>query len=131
MFILALNQDFVAQHYLIGGDWGEENILHSHHYNVELQLEGSDLTRHNYLVDLTEVENILNDQICRYKDKTLNNLPEFKGLNPSIECFARIICHTLNERLSYPNIGAITVKIWENNIAWASYRHVRFEERCV
>ncbi|MDD1753972.1 MAG: 6-carboxytetrahydropterin synthase [Methanotrichaceae archaeon] len=131
MYTLALNRDFMAQHYLIGGDWGEENRLHTHHYHVELQLEGSDLTRHGYLVDLAEVEGILNDQVRRHKDQTLNDLPEFKGLNPSIECFARIICLALMARLTYPNVIAITVKIWENDIAWASYRRVRSEERCI
>lgn len=131
MYILALKRNFVAQHYLIGGDWGEENRLHSHRYSVEIRLQGSDLNRHGYLVDLVEVEGILNDQVRRYKDKTLNDLQEFNGLNPSIECFARIICDALIGRLAYPNIIAITVKIWENDIAWASYRHVRSEERCV
>jgi 6-pyruvoyltetrahydropterin/6-carboxytetrahydropterin synthase len=131
MYILALKRDFVAQHYLIGDDWSEENRLHSHHYNVEIQLEGSDLTRHGYLVDLVEVDRILNDQVRRYEDKTLNDLLEFKGLNPSIECFARLICDALMGRLAYPNIIAITVKIWESDIAWASYRHIRSEERCV
>jgi 6-pyruvoyltetrahydropterin/6-carboxytetrahydropterin synthase len=131
MYILALKRDFVAQHYLIGGDWGEENRLHSHHYHVELQLEGSDLTRHGYLTDLGEVEGFLNGQVNRYKDKTLNDLPEFNGLNPSLECFARIICDALMSRLTYPNVIAVTVKVWENDNAWASYRCVRSEERCV
>ena len=131
MYTLALNRDFMAQHYLIGDDWSEENRLHSHHYNVEIQLEGSDLTRHGYLVDLVEVDRILNDQVRRYKDKTLNDLPEFKGLNPSIECFARIICNVLMGKLTYPNVIAIRIKIWENDLSWASYRHVRSEERCV
>ena len=25
MYTIAIKSDFVAQHYLIGGDWGEEN----------------------------------------------------------------------------------------------------------
>jgi GTP cyclohydrolase II len=51
------------------------------------------------------------------------NLPEFAGLNPSIEHFTRIVCLTLAERLRIPNISAITVRIWENDIAWAAYTH--------
>ena len=27
----------------------------------------------------------------RYRDRTLNELPEFEGLNPSVENFARIL----------------------------------------
>ena len=40
MYSLAIRRDFVAQHYLIGGDWGAENQKHSHHYQVEVQVEG-------------------------------------------------------------------------------------------
>ena len=39
MYTLAVQRDFVAQHYLIGGDWGAENFWHSHHYRLEVQLE--------------------------------------------------------------------------------------------
>jgi len=130
LYTLALKRDFEARHYLIGGDWGDENRLHSHHYQVELQLKGSDLTWHGYLIDLVEVEGIFDNQVHRFKNKILNDLPEFKGLNPSMESFARIICDAVTSRVTYPNIIAVTVKIWENDIAWASYRRVRSEERC-
>ncbi len=43
LYVVAVKRDFVAQHFLFGGDWGSENELHSHHYRVELQLEGSRL----------------------------------------------------------------------------------------
>jgi 6-pyruvoyltetrahydropterin/6-carboxytetrahydropterin synthase len=44
MYTVAVKRDFVAQHFLVGGDWGAENQKHSHHYEVELQLEGATLT---------------------------------------------------------------------------------------
>ena len=48
MYTLTVKRDFVAQHYLIGGDWGAENEKHSHHYAVELTLEGRELDEHGY-----------------------------------------------------------------------------------
>ena len=123
MYTLAVKRAFVAQHFLIGGDWGAENFWHSHHYQLELQLEGATLDQHGYLVDIVEVEQRLNEIVAYYRDKTLNDLPEFAGLNPSIEHFTRIVCLTLAERLCIPNIHALTVRIWENDIAWAAYRH--------
>ena len=69
------------------------------------------------------MEQRLNEIVAYYRDKTLNDLPEFAGLNPSIEHFTRIVCLTLAEQLRIPNIGAITVRIWENDIAWAAYHH--------
>jgi 6-pyruvoyltetrahydropterin/6-carboxytetrahydropterin synthase len=124
-----VRRDFIAQHYLIGGDWGSENQLHSHHYQVELQLAGENLDQHGYLVDIVDIETNLEVLVSHFRDKTLNQLPEFEGLNPSIEHFARILCQALSERIQEPNIQALTVKIWENEIAWASYRIERKDGR--
>ena len=125
MYTVAVKRDFVAQHYLIGGDWGAENELHSHHYVVELRLGGATLDRHGYLVDVVAIEQYLDSIVAYYRDKTLNDLPEFEDLNPSIEHFARILCQFLAKRITAPNLNALTVVIWENDIAWASYRHNR------
>ena len=129
MYTVAVKRDFIAQHYLIGGDWGAENQLHSHHYELELQLEGSRLDQHGYLVDIVEIERNLDALVKRYRDQTLNELPEFaqpeaeeQALNPSIEHFARILCRALAERIQASNLSAVRVKLWENQVAWAAYR---------
>lgn len=121
-YSLAVKRDFVAQHFLIGGDWGAENFKHSHHYVLELQLEGDRLDQHGYLVDIVDVEKHLNALAAHYRDKTLNDLPEFAGLNPSIEHFTRIVAETLAAQIKAETLTALTVKIWENEIAWAAYR---------
>lgn len=125
MYTLAVQRDFVAQHYLIGGDWGAENFWHSHHYRLEVQLEADSLDKHGYCADIVDVERNLEAIVSYYKDKTLNDLPEFAGLNPSIEHFCRIVCLKLSEALNAENLRTVTVRIWENQIAWASYRHSR------
>ena len=56
-----------------------------------------------------------------YEDKLLNEQPSFAGLNPSIEHFARIITDDFLRQGGLSNIGAIRVRIWENDQAWASY----------
>ncbi|GAH05124.1 unnamed protein product, partial [marine sediment metagenome] len=78
-----------------------------------------------YLVDIVDIEQHLDAMVAHYRDKTLNDLPEFAGLNPSIEHFARILCETLANRITAPNLNGVTMVIWENDIAWASYRHNR------
>ena len=55
-YCLCVQRDFVAQHYLIGGDWGAENLRHSHHFVLELRLHGSALDQHGYMVDIVDVE---------------------------------------------------------------------------
>ncbi len=122
MYTVAVKRDFVAQHFLIGGDWGPENEWHSHHYVVEVQLEGSTLDQHGYLVDIVDIEHHLEALVATYKDKTLNELPAFEGLNPSIEHFSRIFWEALAARIQAPTLSSMVVKLWENEIAWASYR---------
>lgn len=122
MYTVAVKRDFIAQHYLIGGDWGAENQLHSHHYQIELQLQGLELDEHGYLVDIVEIERQLEAEINCYRDRTLNDLDEFSGLNPSIEHFSRILCRSLALSIKAANITQVTVKLWENEVAWAVYQ---------
>ncbi len=121
MYTLAVRRNFIARHFLIGGDWGPENSPNSHHYLLELQLSGRELDQHGYLIDIMEVEKNLDEIIDHYKEQMLNELPEFAGLNPSIEHFARILATSLNERLQAPGLAGLKVVLWENDSAWTSY----------
>jgi len=121
MYTLAVRRDFIARHFLIGGDWGPENNPNSHHYILELQLKGPELDQHGYLCDIVDVEKHLDEVVNYYKEQMLNEKPEFDGLNPSIEHFARILATTLNERIHASNITKLKVVLWENESAWASY----------
>ena len=121
MYSLGVRREFIARHFLIGGDWGPENFPNSHHYILELVLEGNELDQHGYLVDIVDVEKHLDDVVGYYKEQMLNDKPEFAGLNPSIEHFARILAVTLNERIKATNITGVKVVLWEHANAWAAY----------
>jgi 6-pyruvoyltetrahydropterin/6-carboxytetrahydropterin synthase len=115
-----VSRDFVAQHYLTVPNCGPENEWHSHRFEVEVLLEGEELNQNGYLVDIVEVEDAIDALVNRYRDATLNDLMEFEGLNPSIEHFSRIFCESLQEQLGADGLD-MTVKIWEDEDAWASY----------
>ncbi|MFZ0610792.1 MAG: 6-carboxytetrahydropterin synthase [Desulfobacterales bacterium] len=118
---VAVRREFSARHYLIGGNWGAENEPHEHRYAVEIRLEGPELDRHGYLVDIDAVTAALAEQVARFRDKTLNDLPEFDGLNPSVEHLARIMGESLAAARP-SHLQALTVRIWENDSAWVEYR---------
>lgn len=120
-YTVAVQRDFVAQHYLIGGDWGSENTLHSHHYRVELELVGSRLDQHNYLLDIVAIEASMDRFVEHYRDHTLNDMPAFTQQNPSIELFCRVAWEELTAGLDPEQVKSATVTIWENEIARASY----------
>ena len=121
MYAVAVQRDFIANHFLTGGDWGPENEAHAHHYIVEVRVNGPQLDQHGYLVDICEIESVLEELVNRYRDQMLNRLAEFDDLNPSLEHFARIISDSIFQKIQIPNMTSLTVKIWENDIAWAAY----------
>jgi 6-pyruvoyltetrahydropterin/6-carboxytetrahydropterin synthase len=121
MYTLSVRREFSAEHFLIGGDWGPENAPHPHPYRLEVELEGERLDQHGYLLDIVDLEARLDAIVARYAGRRLNDLPEFAGLNPSLEHFARIVCEALAEGVTAPNLRRLCVRLWENAIAWASY----------
>jgi len=121
MYQLAITRDFIARHYLTGGDWGAENQEHSHHYRVEILVSGKTLDQHGYLIDIVELEEALNGIIDIFRECTLNDLEPFRGLNPSLEHFARIFSEMLSVKLPLDD-RSLVVKLWENANDWASYR---------
>ncbi|MBK7448849.1 MAG: 6-carboxytetrahydropterin synthase [Anaerolineales bacterium] len=125
MYSLGVRREFIARHFLIGGDWGPENFPNSHHYILELVLEGNELDQHGYLVDIVDVEKHLDEIVGYYKEQMLNEKPEFAGLNPSIEHFARILATSLNERIKAKNIIGVKVVLWEHANAWAAFQVTR------
>ena len=121
MYQLGIKRNFIARHFLIGGDWGAENLPNSHQYVLELQLTGKELDQHGYLVDIVDLEKHLDEIVNYYQEQMLNDKPEFAGLNPSIEHFARILATTLSERIRAENITGLRVVLCENESAWASF----------
>jgi 6-pyruvoyltetrahydropterin/6-carboxytetrahydropterin synthase len=124
-FEVGVLADFVAQHYLVGSDFGPEGSLHSHHYRVELVVSGAELDRHGFLVDIVRLRAELDELLGRFRDRTLNELPEFSGLNPGVEVVARAMAMSLDRALASERMSSLTLKLWENDTAWASYRVVR------
>jgi 6-pyruvoyltetrahydropterin/6-carboxytetrahydropterin synthase len=121
MYTLGVRREFIARHFLIGGDWGPENLPNSHHYILELQLEGTELDKHGYLVDIVDIEKHLDEIVGYYSEQMLNEKPEFAGLNPSIEHFSRILATALSDRIKAGNISALKVVLWEHENAWAAF----------
>jgi len=124
VYTVSLQLPFQAQHFLIGGDWGEENHLHSHDYRAEWILEGPSLDQHGYLLDLVAVEERLGAEIGRIRGCLLNDLDAFRGLNPSVERLARHLSDRLLSDRSRWDAGRLarsTVRVWENDKACAAW----------
>jgi len=117
----TVTRQFVAQHYLTVPDPGPEGDLHSHVFSVEAAFGGPSLDDHDYLVDIDEVRAALDDAEARYRDATLNDLPEFEGYNPSVERFARVLHDRLAPAAADGPAETLRVTVWEDEAAAAGY----------
>jgi 6-pyruvoyltetrahydropterin/6-carboxytetrahydropterin synthase len=118
---LMVRREFVAQHFLTVPDPGPEGEVHSHVFTAEVEFAGPELGEYGYLVDIDAVENVLDDLMARYRDTLLNDLPEFGDKNPSVERFARLFGDRVADALADPTPTRLTVRLWEDDLAWASH----------
>ena len=120
---LMVKRTFIAQHYLTVPDpEPPEGEVHSHQFTIEVEFAADSLGEYGYLVNINEVETLLDDIEERYRDTLLNDRPEFGEMNPSVERFARIVCDRFCAELADGNPDGVTVRIWEDDLAWASHR---------
>jgi 6-pyruvoyltetrahydropterin/6-carboxytetrahydropterin synthase len=121
MYTLAVSRPLEASHFLVGGDWGAENTLHPHPYRIEVRFAGHDLDPHGYLLDITVVEERFAELIGDLQGRVLNALPEFSGLNPSIEHLARIVWTRFRDLARRAGMVQLSVTVWEGENAWAAF----------
>lgn len=121
MYDVTVRREFIAQHFLTVPDPGPEGDLHSHHFELEVVLTGPSLNEYGYLVDIDQVNAVLDNVETRYRDETLNHLPEFAERNPSVEHFARILADRFLDAIDPDPLERITVSVWEDNTAGATY----------
>ncbi len=120
MYQVCIKKDFIAQHFLIGGDFGAENLPHPHDYSVEVVVDGPMLNQHGYLVDIDALKKNLDIALAPYAGQMLNDSPYFGDKNPSLEHFSAILAHRLAEE-PMPGVSSLKVKLWEDKFAYASY----------
>ncbi|WP_435063343.1 6-pyruvoyl trahydropterin synthase family protein [Halobaculum sp. EA56] len=117
----TVTRQFVAQHYLTVPDPGPEGDLHSHVFSVEATFAGPSLGEYDYLVDIDDVRAALDGAEARYRDATLNDLPEFEGYNPSVERLARVLHDRLAPAAADGPAETLRVTVWEDDEAAAGY----------
>lgn len=123
-YTIALARNFSARHSFPQKE-GTEGLPHPHEYRLEIQLRGDKLDQNGYLVDLDEIDRLLREVLVRYTDVFLNDLPEFSDIPPSLENFSRLLCRAVSGGLKAPQVEAVTLKLWENEWAWASFHEER------
>jgi 6-pyruvoyltetrahydropterin/6-carboxytetrahydropterin synthase len=125
MYHIGTTHSLRAWHFLTGADFGPEGSLHSHDYRIEWTLEGPELDPLGFLANLALVADHLEAVVNRLEGRTLNELPGWEGLNPSVERLARYLADQLGDVQAHwdpqNRVKGFEVKVWESTTAWASW----------
>ncbi|MBN2516475.1 MAG: 6-carboxytetrahydropterin synthase [Deltaproteobacteria bacterium] len=120
MYEASIRKSFSAAHTLdIGGKCED---LHGHNFTVDITVRSQDLDSEGLVVDFRILKGWTDDILNELDHTYLNDLPHFKGLNPSSESVARFIFDRIVEKVRNKNITVSKVTVWESNSAWATYR---------
>ena len=120
MYELKIVTQFGAAHRIrdIGGKCED---LHGHNWKIEVCVRGEELGKDGLVIDFKIIKGATKEIIDRLDHKFLNELEEFKDINPSSENIARLIYEALSRELDSDKIKVSRVAAWESDSACAAY----------
>ena len=120
MFRVTITKSFSAAHVLkeIGGKCEE---LHGHNFRVEVSVSSKKLNDEGILIDFRVLKGWTAEILEDLDHKYLNDLPQFKGVNPSSEIVAKYIFDRLSVKAKPLKIKVDEVVVWESDNARVAY----------
>ncbi len=112
--------DYFSSAHQLKGYRGRCEAVHGHNWKVEAEVEGEVIDDIGLLMDFKLLKKILKDVIDRLDHVLLNDLEEFRNVNPSSELIAKYVYRQMKDMLiSGVRLSSITV--WESENAMAKY----------
>jgi 6-pyruvoyltetrahydropterin/6-carboxytetrahydropterin synthase len=124
MYELLVKSHFSSAHRLRGYHGKCEN-LHGHNWNVEVTIRGGKLNPQGMIIDFDELKKVINSVLEEYDHKYLNELPDFRRLNPTTENISFLISGKIQKKLKAKRVKVIKVCVWESDQCGACYYAVR------
>ena len=118
MFEVTVRDHIAAAHQLHGYN-GACAMMHGHTWKIEVVVKGEQLDNIGLLTDFKILKAKLKEVIMPLDHVVLNDIPAFKGINPSTENLAR---HVYREFKS--KVAPLTLKhvqVWESDNASVIY----------
>ncbi len=108
MLYLARKFEFEASHFYRNFGGKVEN-LHGHNYEIWVMIRG-DTNEHDMIINVSDLKRLINPIISHYDHRLLNNLPEFQGINPTVEVISEVIFNRASEVID----NLFAVKVYED-----------------
>jgi len=120
MYRVSVRSGFSASHRLKLAD-GRLEPPHGHDWLVEVDFAGPELDEYGLLIDFEQVQAALQSVLRNLHHTDLNEAELLRGLNPSAENVARVICDAMARRVSRPELLE-GVRVEEAPGCFAAYR---------
>ena len=123
MYEITIKSDFAAAHCLreVGGKC---ESLHGHNFTVEVSVEAEAQNELGMVMDFRLLKSKTQDVLQTLDHSYLNELPPFKGKNPSSENLAFYIFQELARRIDQAAYRLSRVSVWESETSRATYRRI-------
>src|SRR5580692_79289 len=118
MFEVSVRDHIASAHQLHGYD-GPCKDMHGHTWKVEMVVCGNTLDGVGLLADFKILKEKLKQVLKPLDHVVLNDLPAFKGINPSTENLARHIYNALSTQCAPLRLKQ--VQVWESDTASVIY----------
>ncbi len=121
MYDLTIIAEFEAAHQL--PDYpGKCARLHGHNWKVEVTVTGTELNSLGMIMDFKDLKAEVNKVIDALDHYYLNDLPEFKTLNPTAENIVKYIYDSLaSNPVFQKNVKVRSVQVWESPRSCVKY----------
>jgi 6-pyruvoyltetrahydropterin/6-carboxytetrahydropterin synthase len=120
IFEVYVKSHFSAAHRLVGYP-GDCARVHGHNWIIEVFVQCTDLDNIGIAVDFRDIKAALKTVLSDLDHSDLNDLPEFRDINPTSENIARFLYGKLSQKLNAPQIRVSKVKVSETPGAGAFY----------
>jgi len=119
VFELVVETDFSAAHNLREYK-GQCEKLHGHNWKVQVVLKAEKLDKLGMVMDFREVKRVIGEIMNKFDHTYLNELADFKVLNPTTENLSKILYDELKNTLP-PGVKVSRVTTWESERCGAIY----------
>ncbi len=119
MFELVVETDFSAAHNLREYK-GQCEKLHGHNWKVQVVLKAEKLDKLGMVMDFREVKSVIGEIMNKFDHTYLNELADFKVLNPTTENLSKILYDELKNTLPR-GVKVSRVTTWESERCGATY----------
>lgn len=121
MYELTVESGFSAAHRLREYRGKCEN-LHGHNWRVEVTIASKQLDNGGMVIDFRKIKEKLGSILDKLDHTYLNELSEFKKINPTSENIASYIYSRLKKLITGKKITVKKVSVWETKDSSATYR---------